>query len=455
MDAMNTMKNDQIIQDLTRRKKVFGSIGALDFLLAFENKKNKRNKRNKRNKINFTPSIAEVKECSFEGKDELLRFCDVSLPLFTDFPTYEKLNANGVVYKKDLLFKASDISIKKGDAEALSYIENIVSAHDYPEINLLRANASCSDVEWLSFLNSYLKKHSISDIELLAGDDDRFYRLHSKHKRSVYSGPKVSILMPAYNAERTIKFSANSILNQSWKNLELIIIDDCSTDNTWAELIKIKNKDDRVKIIKNPYNLGPYVSKNRALDVAVGEYITGHDADDWAHPERIEKQVCYLISNNWLAGVGHMLRISEQGRFTSLGKRNDFSPDGAIRKSLISTIFETRFLKENLGYWDCVRFGADSEMANRASIVLGQKLPEMPICTMICLDLETSLTNHPEFGLKKNASNDPRIQYKKSWLEWHKSLDEASSYLGFGEGRSYFTVPDASFIDDALINKIK
>lgn len=106
--------------------------------------------------------------------------------------------------------------------------------------------------------------------------------------------PIVSILMTAYNAERFIDQSINSILNQTVSSFELIIINDGSTDNTSAIIHRYKNTDNRIKIINNPNNLFVPRSLNRGLEAAKGQFIAILDADDIALPHRIEIETHYL-----------------------------------------------------------------------------------------------------------------------------------------------------------------
>src|SRR5690606_32357540 len=122
-----------------------------------------------------------------------------------------------------------------------------------------------------------------------------------------------SILMPAHNAEKTLLHACTSILHQTWESIELIIIDDASTDSTWQQCQRIAEQDPRVKIYRSHIKAGPYTSKNIATSMATGEYITCHDADDWALPNRIEHQVTQLIdgAGKTVATVGAMLRTTE------------------------------------------------------------------------------------------------------------------------------------------------
>lgn len=107
---------------------------------------------------------------------------------------------------------------------------------------------------------------------------------------------KVSIITPIYNAEKYIVETIQSVVEQSYKNWEYILIDDCSTDNS-VKLILEKFKDDeRIKIISAPENGGAGRARNIGLDSATSSYIAFLDSDDIWHPEKLEKQMSLMIS---------------------------------------------------------------------------------------------------------------------------------------------------------------
>ena len=108
--------------------------------------------------------------------------------------------------------------------------------------------------------------------------------------------PLISIILPVYNAEKYLEESITSIINQTYKNLEIICLDDGSTDNS-KEIIKHFAKNDkRIKIIENTHNLGLIKTLNKAIELANGEYIARMDADDISLPNRTEKQYKFLIN---------------------------------------------------------------------------------------------------------------------------------------------------------------
>lgn len=129
--------------------------------------------------------------------------------------------------------------------------------------------------------------------------------------------PIVTVFMAAYNAEEFIEESIISILNQSFKDFELIIVNDGSTDNTVAIVEQIK--DPRIKLVHNPENMGLQATRNRLLDLATGKYIAILDSDDIASPDRLEAQVSFLENHSEIALCGgHAEVIDENDQFTGV-----------------------------------------------------------------------------------------------------------------------------------------
>ena len=106
----------------------------------------------------------------------------------------------------------------------------------------------------------------------------------------------ITVIIPAYNSASLIKEAIDSILQQSYRDIELIIINDGSTDNT--ESIIRSFKDDRIKLVNNSSNQGIVYSLNKAVALAQGQYIARMDADDVSNIDRLSIQLDYLKSNN-------------------------------------------------------------------------------------------------------------------------------------------------------------
>lgn len=107
----------------------------------------------------------------------------------------------------------------------------------------------------------------------------------------------VSIIMPSYNTAKFIKETVASVINQSYERWELIIVDDCSTDNT--DEVMATFTDARIRYLKNEHNSGAAVSRNRALREAKGKWIAFLDSDDVWHHEKLEKQISFMKKNGY------------------------------------------------------------------------------------------------------------------------------------------------------------
>lgn len=123
---------------------------------------------------------------------------------------------------------------------------------------------------------------------------------------------KVSIILPVFNDEKNIKQSIDSVLNQSYKNFELIIIDDCSNDST-GKLISDYN-DKRIKIFKNNNNLGIANSRNLGIDKSTGKYIAFIDSDDAWFENKLKIQIDFIKRNKINFTYSGVLFIDNNGK---------------------------------------------------------------------------------------------------------------------------------------------
>ena len=126
----------------------------------------------------------------------------------------------------------------------------------------------------------------------------------------------VSIIMPSYNTAPYIKKSIQSVIAQTYINWELLIVDDCSTDNTIEILSKIQ--DNRIHLYKNKTNLGAAVSRNKALREAKGQWIAYLDSDDLWMPEKLEKQITYMNKYGYAFSYTNYEEINTEGKRTGV-----------------------------------------------------------------------------------------------------------------------------------------
>lgn len=105
------------------------------------------------------------------------------------------------------------------------------------------------------------------------------------------AAPVVSVIMPAYNAERFLEEAVRSVMNQTFRDWELIILDDCAKDSTYALAEKLAAEDSRIILLRNEQNMGVARTRNRGFDLCRGKYVALIDSDDVWHPQKLEKQL--------------------------------------------------------------------------------------------------------------------------------------------------------------------
>ena len=143
---------------------------------------------------------------------------------------------------------------------------------------------------------------------------------------------KVSVVTPAYNAEKFLAKAIESILCQSYQDFEYIIIDDCSTDGTWKMIQDYAKKDKRIIAITNQKNLGIAGNRNRGVSLAKGKYLVWQDADDISLPRRIEKQVAFMDKHLKVGICGGSLQFFDQNGLKE--KRKYASDDKTLRSKI-------------------------------------------------------------------------------------------------------------------------
>lgn len=123
----------------------------------------------------------------------------------------------------------------------------------------------------------------------------------------------VSVIMASYNTGQYISEAVESVINQTYKNWELIIVDDCSTDLT-SKIITPYLCDDRIKLYKNKKNIGVALSRNRALKEAKGKWVAFLDSDDLWQPEKLEEQIEFMVKNNYHFSYTNYSEINAEGK---------------------------------------------------------------------------------------------------------------------------------------------
>lgn len=169
----------------------------------------------------------------------------------------------------------------------------------------------------------------------------------------------ILVVMPVYNAEKTLRSAIDSILNQTYSNLKLVLVDDFSSDSS-LEIAKEYNSDRRVTVIRNTENMGAYYCRNVGLYKFRNEswgYFTTHDADDVSNPNRLEVMHRYLKNNRTVA-------VQDTWERRRLSTKQSIS----VSLTCAHAMFKRSVFKQ-LGYFDMMRFGADWEHWARVNLL--------------------------------------------------------------------------------------
>ena len=352
-----------------------------------------------------------------------------------------------------VLMAAHEVARRGNPQRAVALAE----AHLSPELGftaeVLRANAALAsgdEAGWQRALNGYLGHYGMAGVRLAEGPGTIFDRLLPAPTPEITGGPLVSVIMPAWNAEKTLRKAAGSILAQSWRNLELLIVDDASPDGTWAVMQEIAAADSRVRILRNTANVGPYVSKNLALLQARGDLITGMDADEWSLPDRIARQMAHIRDRTeTLCGcVFSCIRTFDTGGVTFISQASEKRPDAVLTLHPITLMLPRRFMLDALGSWDSARFGADTELIKRAAFLMDGALHNVFVPSMLYIDAPGSLTNHPETAFNVERGMSPlRRAYRETWLAWQaEEMDLTNAYCMFPPHERRYHVPEGAAV---------
>lgn len=316
-------------------------------------------------------------------------------------------------------------------------------AKNTPDINLALANTNLSLDRKLVYANRIYRKFGLAQIGIQAqAGSEPYVGLYTEVSANASiprdEQPLITVIVPAYNAEGTIGVALQSLCDQTWDNIEILVADDCSTDNTQAVVQNFANKDSRIKLVKVPQNGGPYVARNYALLEAKGEFVTCNDADDWSHAQKLELQVKHLMENP--SKMGNTSKQARSNPDMTFYRRGNFGH--YIFTNMSSFMFRRVEVLEKLGFWDSVRFGADSEFIRRLKKCFGAEsvvdLNTAPLSFQ--RQSSDSLTGSSAFGYH-GFFMGARKDYFETYLEYHKKSEVSTKY-SFPLNKRPFDVPE-------------
>jgi hypothetical protein len=356
----------------------------------------------------------------------------------------------GALSNSDAEWMVNALLQERRTDDATRWLETLrMSPERSPNYAWIRANAhnpyvqpSASDEqEWLRWLNAGFLRAGLERVELEAGTGAPFSRLTAAVRNRIDTGPLVSVIMPVYRAGPSVDVAVRSILAQSWKRVELIIVDDGSPAEYIPRLESWTKADTRVRLIRCANNRGAYIARNIGLGAAQGEFVTCHDSDDWSHPAKLERQATDLLARpERIANVTTWLRVTE-----ALEIRHRRPSQTLAHVALVSLMFRRKPVMARVGHWDAVRKMGDAEFMYRLELVFGQKIEPVGSEPMsLALQAADSLSGA---DMHRGFMDPERQIYLERYRTWHQriALKQASAWLAAEPGTRPFPAP-ASFL---------
>ena len=252
---------------------------------------------------------------------------------------------------------------------------------------------------------------------------------------SKLQGPKVTVVMSAFQPDEHIFAAVHSTLAQTYGNIELLVIDDCSGDDYDDILARVATLDPRVRVLRQETNGGTYRIRNRAMDEAAGELITFQDSDDWMHPQRIELQVANLMFHPDAVGnISLSTRLTDRLEAVESNRRLRV---GICEPALM---FWREKVRDRIGYFDHVRKSGDSEFRKRMNKAFDVDCPVVhPFQILTIQRADNGGLTQGDLGFR--WITEFRTHYRDSYLYWHNRLGKATNWHVSREGTNEFFAP--------------
>lgn len=282
--------------------------------------------------------------------------------------------------------------------------------------------------EWMRTFARLFQRDGLEVPSLLSVDtSEPFDRLACLPDVAITDGPLVSIIVTSWQPGEGLETAIRSLMNQSWRNLEILLVDDASPASYLPILNRVVALDPRIKLIRLEQNGGTYQARNHGLRAATGEFVTGQDSDDWSHPRRIEKQVKVLLkSRHRISTTSHALRCDPALTFNAPGTQ-------ARRENASSLMFRRTEVLERVGFYDATRKGGDTEYMLRIRRVFGEKSHRTLEHNLALIRQTRGSLSTAEF--KPGWRHPSRSAYRRSYEFWHATCKSDALRLEHVEER--------------------
>ena len=229
----------------------------------------------------------------------------------------------------------------------------------------------------------------------------------------------VSIIMPSWNTARFIGESIQSVLAQTYTNWELLIVDDCSTDNT-DEIVQPFLSDDRIKYFKNEKNCGAALTRNRAIREARGEWIAFLDSDDLWLPEKLERMIEFMQRNNYSFAYHQYEKVDEESK--------------SLHILVSGPQVVTKRKMYHYGYPGCLTFMYRAKIIGLIQIKDIKKNNDYAILLQLCKKANCYLLseNLAKYRIRKQSISHDKLSKKlKSHYDLFQYCDEKPAIVAF------------------------
>jgi len=272
---------------------------------------------------------------------------------------------------------------------------------------------------WLAALNGRLVEYGLLPVTLEDRPGTNFDRLSADVPEDARvddpNAPLVTVIMSTWKPDESFRTAVTSLVAQTWRNLEILVVDDHSPKKYDDLLESVTSMDPRITLMRMPKNGGTYKIRNHAIARSSGSFITFQDSDDWAHPERIERQVAPLLEPTGLVAThARGARMYPDLSIVKVGY-------STFRVAAASMMFRRDVVLRALGGFDETRKAADTEFAERIVTVFGEEalldLPDVLVFTQLT---EGSLSRSDfEFGWHHGS----RVVYADARRYWHREIE--------------------------------
>lgn len=300
----------------------------------------------------------------------------------------------------------------------------------------LDADDPAAVAEWLALFNQWYEEAGLGLLTLDGHGGDPYDAVVSSGRTEPTAGPLVSVVISAYRPDHRLVNAVRSVLASRWESLEVMVFDDCSGDEFTAVLEETAALDPRVQVHRMPVNGGTYAIRNRALTIARGEFITFHDSDDWAHPDRFAVQAQHLVDHpEQIANLTMSARVTERLELVnarSLG----------MKLCEPSLMFRIAPVVARIGGFDRIRKAGDAEFRQRIEAGFAMSVPTVVPGAPLTLQLVNSGSLSGGDISRYRVSTARRI-HRSCYEAWHAEVKRSGVVprIDDSDQRPYYAPP--------------